>query len=112
MVHQGATQEGIFFVNSYMLVPVCTDSDVYADVYFSLVCLQYSKFPSVCTDSNVYAYVYFLWFACNIQSLFQYVLIRMLIPMFIRCQQSSKHGPRVFGILNTLKEIYICITIL
>ena len=34
------------------------DSDVYAYVYFSLVCLQYSKFPPVCTDSNVNAYVY------------------------------------------------------
>ena len=67
MVHQGATREGGFFVNSYMLVPVCTDSDVYAYVYFSLVCLQYSK------------------------SVFLYVLIQMFIPMFVRGQQSSKH---------------------
>ena len=58
MVHQGATQEGGFFVNSYMLVPVCIDSDVYAYVYFSLVCLQYSKFVPVCTDSDVYTNVY------------------------------------------------------
>ena len=58
MIHQGATQEGRFYVNSYMLVPVCTDSDVYAYVYFSLVCLQYSKFVPVRIDSDVYTYVY------------------------------------------------------
>ena len=58
MIHHGATQEGGFFVNSYMLVPVCIDSVVYAYVYFSLVCLQYSKFVPVCSDSDVYTYVY------------------------------------------------------